>query len=130
MKKNNDVLMFFVGLVMVCVGGYFFLQNVQVITSDIFRFSLFGRRMDGLVFVPLIASIIFLFYKYNRISQICCVLSVLLILANVIMNLQLRWTATSLFATIVILVLLFGGIGLVMKTVFANPDGKHGKDYK
>lgn len=131
-KKSggNDVLQFFVGLAMLCVGGYLFMQNVQVTTSSIFEFSLFGRRMDGLIFVPLIASIIFLFFRYNWVSKTCCGLSLLLIVANVIMNLRLAWSATSLFATIVIFVLLFGGLGLVMKTVFANPDGDHGKNYK
>ena len=85
--------------------------------------------MDGLIFVPLIASIIFLFYKYNFVSKLCCVLSLLIIMANIIMNLRMYWNGTSLFATIVIFVLLFGGIGLVLKTVFANPEGKHGKKY-
>lgn len=127
---KNDVLTFFIGLAMLCVGGYLFLDNVEVITANIFSFSMFGRRMDGLLFVPLIASIIFLFYKYSLVSKICCGLSILIILANVIINLRLYWTATSLFATIIIFVLLFGGIGLVMKSVFANPDGDHGKNYK
>lgn len=129
-RGSNDSIFFFTGLVMVVVGGYLFCQNVQVTTSDIFRFSVLGRRMDGLIFVPLIASVIFLFYKYNRVTKICCGLSVALILANVIMNLKLHWTVTSLFATIVIFVLLFGGLGLLMKTLFANPDGDHGKKYK
>ena len=129
-KGGNDVLEFFIGLAMLCVGGYLFMQNVQVTTKHLFRFSIFGRRMDGLVFVPLIASIIFLFYKYNIVSKICCGLSLLLILANVLMNLRLTWSPTSLFATIVIFVMTFGGLGLVLKTLFANPDGDHGKNYK
>lgn len=129
-KGGNDVLEFFIGLAMLCVGGYLFMQNVQVTTEHLFRFSIFGRRMDGLVFVPLIANIIFLFYKYNIVSKICCGLSLLLILANVLMNLRLTWSPTSLFATIVIFVMTFGGLGLVLKTLFANPDGDHGKNYK
>lgn len=127
---KNDVLTFFIGLAMLCAGGYLFLQNVEVITANIFSFSMFGHRMDGMLFVPLIASIIFLFYRYNIVSKVCCGLSILIILINVIINLRLYWNATSLFATIIIFVLLFGGIGLVMKVVFANPDGDHGKKYK
>ncbi len=129
-KKSNDTMQFFVGLVMLCVGGYLFMENVTVTTSDIFRFSLFGRRMDGLIFVPLIASIIFLFYSYNVWSKLCCCLSIFLIIANVITNLHLHWMSTSLFATLVIFILLFGGLGLVCKNLFANPDSNHGKDYK
>lgn len=128
--KNNDIVEFFIGLVMMVVGGYLFMQNVEVTTASIFRFSLWGRRMDGLIFLPLIASIVFLFFKYNTVSKICCLLSILIIIANVLMNLEIWWNATSLFATIVIFILMFGGLGLVMRTVFANPNGKHGKKYK
>ena len=129
MNCKNDSITFFVGLAMLVVGGYLFLQNIEVVTANLFQFSMFGRRMDGLLFVPLICSIIFLFYKYNMASKICCGLSLLIILVNVIVNLRLYWHATSLFATIIIFILLFGGLGLVAKTLFANPDGAHGKKY-
>ena len=127
---NKDIVQFFVGLVMLCVGGYLFLQNVEVFSGNIFAFSINGHNLDGLVFFPLIASIIFLFFKYNIYSKICVGLSLLLIVANVIMNLSFYWTPMSLFGTVVMFVLLFGGIGLVLKTLFANPGGKHGKNYK
>ena len=104
-------------------------MNVEVYAASIFSFRLMGRDMDGLIFVPLIASIIFLFYKYNLVSKICCGLSLVIIVANVIMNLHLYWKATSLFATLVIFILLFGGVGLLAKVLFANPSGKHGKKY-
>ena len=45
------------------------------------------------------------------------------------MNLQLYWSATSLFSTIIIFVLLFGGVALIARVIFANPAGKHGKKY-
>ncbi len=128
-NESNDVVQFFVGLVMTVAGGYLFMQNVEVYSSSIFTFRLMGRDMDGLIFVPLIASIIFLFYKYNIVSKICCGLSVVIIIANVIMNLHLYWRATSLFGTLVIFILLFGGVGLLAKVLFANPAGKHGKKY-
>lgn len=131
MRNNdgNDVIMFFVGLVMTVVGGYLFMQNVEVYASSIFNFRMFGRDMDGLIFIPLIASVIYLFYKYNTASKICCALSIAIIIVNVIMNLRLYWRATSLFVTILIFVLVFGGIGLLAKALFANPAGKHGKKY-
>lgn len=128
-SERNDVVEFFVGLVMLVAGGYLFSKNVQVTTSSIFSFSFMGRRMDGLIFVPFIASIIFLFYKYNLASKICTILSVVIIVVNVIANLEVYWTATSLFATIIIFVLMFGGAALVARVLFANPSGKHGKKY-
>lgn len=126
---SNDVVLFFIGLIMAVVGGYLFMQNVEVYTASIFNFSIGGRRMDGLIFLPLIASIIFLFYKYSTVSKICCGLSLLIIFINVLMNLHLYWHATSLFATIIIFILLFGGLALLAKVLFANPEGDHGKKY-
>ncbi len=130
-KRNdgNDVVMFFVGLVMTVVGGYMFMQNVEVYAPSMFSFRLFGRSMDGVIFIPLIASIIFLFYRYNWVSKTCCGLSVALIIVNVILNTHLYWKSTSMFATLVIFVLLFGGVGLLAKVLFANPSGRHGKKY-
>lgn len=128
-NDNNDVIIFFVGLAMTVLGGYLFMQNVDVYAPSLFSFRMFGRDMDGLIFLPLIASLIYLFYKYNTASKICCGLSLLIIFINVLMNLHLYWKTTSLFATIVIFVMLFGGIGLLAKILFANPSGKHGKKY-
>lgn len=128
-NAGNDVVLFFVGLVMTVVGGYLFMQNVEVYSFSIFSCNLFGRSMDGIIFLPLIASVIFLFYKYNWVSKTCCGLSLALIIVNVIINMKMYWRATSLFATVIIFVLLFGGIGLLAKVLFANPSGKHGKNY-
>ena len=55
-NESNDVVMFFVGLVMTVVGGYLFMQNVEVYAPSIFSFRMFGRDMDGLIFIPLISS--------------------------------------------------------------------------
>ncbi len=129
-NNKNDVLAFFIGLAMLCVGGYLFANNVEVSTAHIFTTRLFGRSYEGVIFIPLIASIVFLFYKYNWVSKTCCGLSLLLIVINVIINLRLHWQSTNLFVTIIIFILLFGGLGLVMKTLFANPNGAHGKNYK
>lgn len=128
--RKSDTFQFFVGLVMTIVGGYLFSQNVSVDTATIFRFVMFGRRMDGVIFIPLIASLVFLFYKYCIASKICCFISLLLIFINVIVNLRLTWLSTSLFVTIIIFILFFGGLGLVAKVLFANPEGAHGKNYK
>lgn len=125
---KNDIIVFFVGLAMLVTGGFLFLENVEVTAGNLFAMFIMGKKMEGIVFIPLIASIIFLFYKYNLASKICCGLSVLIIIVNVIVNLRFRWLTQSLFATIIMFVLLFGGLTLVIKTLFANPEGKHGKN--
>lgn len=137
MSKNNnnsanDLVQFLVGLAMFVAGGFLFLNNVTVTSYGYFNYGFFGfggRFAGGLMFVPLIASIIFLFYKYGIASKICVGLSITLIIANVIASLNVHWNPLSLFGTIVIFVLLFGGIGLLLKVLLANPNGKHGKNY-
>lgn len=58
-----------------------------------------------------------------------CGLSLLIIIANVLMKLNIYWRSTSLFATFVIFILLFGGIGLWAMVIFDNSGGRHGKKY-
>ncbi len=128
-KRGNDLMQFMVGLVMFVAGGYLFLDNVAVYGIS-FGLPFWRNSPQGVVFVPLIASIIFLFYRYNLVSKICCGLSMTLIIAVVISNMHVAWKATSLFVTVVIFVLLFGGVGLLAKVLFANPEGDHGKNYR
>ena len=59
-SPGNDLMQFFVGLAMFCVGGYLFLQNV-VVYGISFSLPFFRNDAQGLVFIPLIASIVFLF---------------------------------------------------------------------
>ena len=58
-----------------------------------------------------------------------CGLSLLIIIANVLMKLNIYWRSASLVATFVIFILLFGGIGLWAMFIFDNPGVRHGKKY-
>ena len=53
----------------------------------------------------------------------------MIIIANVLMKLNIYWRSTSLVATFVIFILLFGGIGLWAMVIFDNSGGRHGKKY-
>lgn len=106
---------FFVGLVMTVVGGYLLLNQVQVTTS-FWNFGAYGGF--GLTLLPLLVGVGFLFY--NGTSVVGWLLSGLgaaIILASILMHLDIYFRPTTLFNTIVMLGLLFGGLGLIARSL-------------
>mgnify|MGYP006892290737 CR=1 FL=1 len=79
-------------------------------------FSVAGIRISsGLVIVPLIIGIIWMFATSSFASKVFTAISVILILAAVILNTDIRLVTMSLYEWVLILVLIFGGAGLLPK---------------
>src|SRR5262245_65654567 len=102
---------FFIGLVMAVVGVYLLLNQVQVTTS----FWTFGRYGGfGPTLLPLLVGVGFLFYNGKSvIGWLLTGLGLAIILAGIVMNLDIYFRQTTLFNTIVMLALLFGGLWLI-----------------
>jgi uncharacterized protein len=84
--------------------------------------SLWGHSAFGLSLLPLVFGIGLLFYNGKSIAGwLLTFAGAVIVLAGVIMNLQIYFQPTSLFSTIVMLVLLAGGIGLVARSL--RPHG-------
>lgn len=106
---------FFAGLAMVVVGGYLLLHQVTV-TSGFWAW--FGGSTFGLTLLPLLVGIGFLFFDgKSRVGWVLTAIGVLIIVAGVISNLQIYFQPTSLFNTLVMLALLAGGVGLVIRSL-------------
>jgi hypothetical protein len=106
---------FFVGLIMAAAGGYLTLNQVQVTTS-FWRLGPYGGF--GLTLLPLLAGIAFLFYNGKSIvGWLLTIAGVAIILADVLMNMDIYFRPTTLFNTIVMLGLLFGGLGLIARSL-------------
>jgi hypothetical protein len=106
---------FLLGFVMAAAGGYLLLQQVTV-TSHYWR--LFGYDAFGISLVPLILGILLLFYDGKGILGWLLVLGGLVVIgAGILLNLTIFFQPTSLFATLIMLVLLVGGIGLVARSL-------------
>jgi hypothetical protein len=106
---------FFVGLVMAAAGGYLILSQVQVTTS-FWRFGQYGGF--GLTLLPLLAGIAFLFYNGKSVlGWVLTAAGAAIVLASILMNMDIYFRQTSLFNTIVMLALLFGGLGLVARSL-------------
>ncbi|MCC6177769.1 MAG: hypothetical protein IT305_20905 [Chloroflexi bacterium] len=107
--------MFVLGAVMAVAGGYVLLKKVTV-TSHYWQ--VFGYDAFGLSLVPLILGIVLLFYDGRSILGWLLLLGgVAIVLAGILVNLTFFFQPTSLFDTLMILVLLAGGLGLVARSL-------------
>src|SRR5215471_14447817 len=106
---------FFLGLIMAAAGGYLILSQVQITTSY-WNFGPYGGF--GLTMLPLLIGIGFLFYNGKSIiGWLLTVAGSAFILAGVLMHMDIYFRQTTLFNTIVMLVLLFGGLGLIARSL-------------
>ena len=80
----------------------------------------------GLSLVPFIIGIGFLFFDGKSIvGWLLTIAGLVIILAGILMSLHIYFRPTSLFNTLVMLVLLFGGLGLIfrsLKSTQRTPD--------
>lgn len=100
---------------MAAAGAYLLLNQVQVTTSY-WRFGTYGGF--GLTLVPLLVGIAFLFYDGRSIvGWLLTAIGATIILAGVLMNMDIYFHQTSLFNTLMMLGLLFGGLGLIARSL-------------
>ncbi len=114
----GGIIEFFVGLGMAIAGAYLLTQQVTV-SSGFWTFR--GYNTFGLSLLPLIFGIGILFFNGKSIfGWILTFAGIIIIGAGILMNLQVYFQPTSLFNTIMMLILLAGGIGLVAKGIVAH----------
>ena len=115
---SGGLIEFVVGLAMSIAGGYMLISRV-VVTSGFWSWN--GYNTFGLSLVPLIFGIAFVFFNGKSIiGWILIFASAIIIASGILMNLQIYFQPTSLFNTIVMLVLFAGGLGLIARAVMAH----------
>jgi hypothetical protein len=101
------------GLVMAVAGGWL-LTNQVTVTSGFWAW--FGPHTFGLSLLPLVVGAGFLFFDGKSvIGWILTVAGATIILAGILANLRIYFERTTLFNTLVMLVLLAGGLGLMAR---------------
>lgn len=109
---------FLLGFVMACAGGYLLTQQVTV-TSGFW--VLWGYNAFGLSLVPFLAGVGLLFFNgRSKAGWLLLIAGATIILAGILMNLEIYFRNTSLFNTLLMLVLLFGGVGLIARSLRAR----------
>ncbi len=110
---------FFLGIGMTAVGAYLLLQQV-IVTGGYWHFGFLGGsgRSFGVSLIPLLLGIGILFYDGHSFAGRCLTgLGALIIVVGIIANIDVQIRETSLFNLLLMLVLLVGGIGLVVRAV-------------
>lgn len=115
---SGGVIEFFVGLAMAISGAYMLINRV-VVTSGFWNWG--GYNSFGLSLVPMIFGIGFVFFNGRSIAGwILIFISIIFITSGILMNLQIYFQPTSLFNTVMMLILFAGGIGLIARAVVAR----------
>lgn len=117
-SSDNDLLLFFVGVVLLGVGLFMLSKRVMVHSSwHIWRIGGFDLS-SGTVTIPLIIGIIWYFVKPKSIiPKIIITLGVIFIVITIIMSVRLNFVATSLFDYILIFGMAGAGAGLLLRTL-------------
>ena len=109
---------FLLGLGMTVAGAYLLTQRVTVTSG---YWTMWGYNAFGLSLLPLLFGIGLLFFDGRSIAGwLLTFAGVVIILVGIIANLGVYFQPTSLFNTLVMLVLLAGGIGLVARSLRAH----------
>jgi hypothetical protein len=122
----GGVGLFFIGLAMAVAGGWALTNQVTVSDGFFaagFMIPVIGYQVHsfGLSLVPFIVGMAFLFY--NAKSLVGWILSVsgfAIVIAGILMTLHIQFRPTTLFNTLMMLVLLFGGVGLILRSFKAS----------
>jgi hypothetical protein len=111
---------FFAGAAMVVTGLYLLLTRV-VVSSGGWR--VYGYNAFGISLFPLLVGVGALFFNGRSILGWGLTLAgALIILVGIVSNLSVYFQSTSLFDTLVMLLLLTGGIGLILRSVREMPS--------
>lgn len=109
---------FLLGLIMAIAGGYLLFHQVQV-NGGYWNWSGLGgtRRSFGITLLPLLLGVGILFVNGKSLAgRFLTFGGALVIVVGVIANLDIHFQQTSLWNTLVMLVLLVGGIGLIVRS--------------
>jgi len=110
---------FLLGFAMACVGGYLLANQVMVVGS---YWTFDGANAFGITLIPMLVGIAMLFWNgRSAIGWLLTVAGALFILAGVLANMHIYFRPASLFHTMVMLVLLVGGLGLIARAL--HPHG-------
>lgn len=106
---------FVIGFAMACLGGYLLTNQVTITGS---YWSFYGGNTFGITLIPMLIGIGLLFWNGRSIiGWVLTAAGALFILAGVLANLHIYFQPTSLFHTLVMLVLLVGGLGLIARAL-------------
>lgn len=114
---------FLLGFAMACTGGFLITHQVAIVGS---YWAFWGGSTFGITLLPMLIGVAMLFWNGKSfIGWLLTVAGALFILAGIIANMHLYFRPASLFDTLVMLILLVGGLALIARSLRphgAKPD--------
>lgn len=105
-KGRNSLLRFLVGLIMLVAGLYWFMTSVSV-TTGFYSLRIGQLNGSGLVVVPFIVGICWLFVKPDSVvAKIIIVLGLVIILASIIAGTRFVFQRRTLYEYLLMLVFI------------------------
>jgi hypothetical protein len=106
---------FLIGFAMACVGAYLLTNQVTVVGS---YWNFYGANTFGITLIPMLIGVGILFWSGRSVvGWLLTFAGALFILAGVIANMHIYFQPASLFNTLVMLILLVGGIGMIARAL-------------
>ena len=110
---SGGLVEFLGGVAMVVAGGYLLTTRVTVSSG---YWTLWGYDAFGLSMLPLMVGIGVLFFNARSVlGWFLLLVGSVIIVTGIVANLRIYFQPTSLFNTIMILGLMAGGIGLIIR---------------
>ena len=113
---------FWLGFLMMCAGFYMLLSSISVHSNFGFRHSLFHVGQfgvtGGMIFVPFIIGVGLIFYNSRSIpGWLLAIGSSASFIVGVIASVNFRIHHITAFEFITMLILAFGGLGLLLRSL-------------
>ena len=109
---------FLLGFAMACTGAYLITNQVTVAGA---YWNFYGGGTFGITLIPMLIGIVLLFWNgKSLLGWLLTVAGALFILGGVLANMRIYFQPTSLFHTLVMLVLLVGGLAMVARSMRAR----------
>ncbi len=121
--NRNDLLTFFVGLLMLAGGLFMILQNIQVKSNWGSYYFYIGNFniSSGMTTLPLIAGIAMLFLMRRKIfGWVVFAIGIVIILLSVLLTTKLEWRTTNAYVFIIMFGLTAAGGAIVIRELLKN----------
>ncbi len=106
---------FLLGFAMTCIGGFLITHQVTVVGS---YWAFWGGSSFGITLLPMLIGVAILFWNGKSvIGWLLTIAGALFIFAGIIANMHIYFQPTSLFNTMVMLILLVGGLALIARSL-------------
>lgn len=123
-KNRNDLLEFFVGLLMLAAGLFMIFQNLNIsstfggMSGYMFSFGSFNLP-NGTIFIPMLIGIVMLFLMERKVfGWIFIAVGIVIVLAAVLMSVKMTWRTTNAYMFVLMFGLTAAGGGLVLRQLF------------